>query len=644
MMIDAEGKPCPSPFDRVRLLPDPKTPSDLPPFTEFVKEEEGELSFYQTLPRQEPVDGKPAEAHGDDRFVELKVRLNTSIFSKKRLRVNGLWSEMASLERALPKTESFLGVVELREGLASGYSEEALAEPTHEGIQLVSARSLEEWKSFWDCSGVALEDRELEECWYRNLYFFNRSVREGVTCPGLFANWSFGDIGTPWHGDYHMNYNTQQPFWLPFSSNHLDKHLPYVEMVHHLLPVSRNWAQEYYKMRGAFFPHSAYPVKMNMQPYPLPTWGWEVFETPWTVQSLWWHYTYSQDLSFLKEKAFGPIRDAVLFLVDYMQRPEAHGAQWGDDAYHIFPTVPPELYGLSLNFNRNADGLLDLVLTKFVFAAFREACELLDLKDEESDTLERISEILSHFPDYPKADTESGTVFVSVQGEEPGVVYNCPANTMTIFPGEEKGLHSTKEEYDLARRSLEYQENEGGNELVFLNLQAARLGALDLDRFKRQVRYCKLPNGTCTDKVLQSKGRYQDTTAFDWMAPHGVWFENFALPVVINECMMQSYTGVIRLFPNWQKDCDAAFENLRAVGAFLVSCSLKGGDIEHLEIFSETGGRCRVILPWKGSGLKVLCEGEEVFVSKEEMKESVGGDLVFSFETEKGQSYLLELV
>ena len=47
------------------------------------------------------------------------------------------------------------------------------------------------------------------------------------------------------------------------------------------------------------------------------------------------------------------------------------------------------------------------------------------------------------------------------------------------------------------------QRNEGGNDLVFLNLQGARLGLLDLERFKRQINYCLLPNGTCTDMVLQ---------------------------------------------------------------------------------------------------------------------------------------------
>ena len=65
------------------------------------------------------------------------------------------------------------------------------------------------------------------------------------------------------------------------------------------------------------------------------------------MQSLWWHYLYTQDKDFLASRAFEPIRQAVLFLVAYMRRPEAHGPQWEDDKYHIYPTVPPELYGLT---------------------------------------------------------------------------------------------------------------------------------------------------------------------------------------------------------------------------------------------------------------------------------------------------------
>ncbi len=632
--VDVDGAPVDSPFDRVRLVPDAETPADLPAFTRRVSEAEGCVSFRQVLPRLEPVDGNPGAAHPADKAFRLQVRLSGKLSMDSRLQVNGTWGEMGPLERRITSTGPFVAVVQIDEGLASTIPEEtpaAVPPPVLAGFAVARESAMASWIDYWSCSGVALGDVELERIWYRNLYFLNCAVREGVTCPGLFANWSYGKIGTPWHGDYHMNYNTQQPFWGTFSSNHVEKHLPYVAMVQHLLPSSMAWAKDYYQMRGAFFPHSAYPVEMTMNSYPVPTWGWEVFETPWTVQSLWWHYTYTLDREFLEQRAFEPIREATLFMIDYMTRPDAHGPAWCDDRYHIFPTVPPELYGLMPGFKRNADGLSDLTLTKFLFNAFIEACRVLDRQEGEQEALKAIQAILTHYPDYPTAETEVGRTFVSVRGEEPGVVYNCPANTVTVFPGEEHGLHSGSDDYALALNSYRHQQNEGGNELVFLNLQAARLGVLDLERFKRQVAYCCLPNGACTDKVLQTGGRYNDTTKFDWMGVHGVWFENFALPVVINECLMQSYTGIIRLFPNWPDACDARFTTLRAVGAFLVSCERRAGEIRSLVIQSEKGATCRLYSPWLGNSVKVMQGDAEVSVAE------VAGVIVF--DTAPGCSY-----
>ena len=92
------------------------------------------------------------------------------------------------------------------------------------------------------------------------------------------------------------------------------------------------------------------------------------------------------------------------------------------------------------------------------------------------------------------------------------------------------------------KNTLRNQQNEGGNDLVFRNLQAARIGMLDLGKFKRQINYCLLPNGTASDRAMQVHGRYDDQGDYGFMDKMGVWFENFALPVVINECLMQSHT------------------------------------------------------------------------------------------------------
>ncbi|NBD24259.1 glycosyl hydrolase family 95 catalytic domain-containing protein [Paenibacillus glycinis] len=584
-------------FNRIKLIPDPETPGDIPSPQPFLDETSARLSFRQTLPY-----ANGASGGGGDRSRDRAFRLSASVGGANSVRkLGGDW------EGAVEAPASgFVVRVQLEQGLdadvpAVAQDAERASRPRMEAAFDQAEAS---WRDYWDRSGVMLEDAALEQVWYRNLYFYNCSVSASHTCPGLFANWSYGKIGSEWHGDYHMNYNTQQPFWLAFSSNHVEKHLAYVGMVDLILPVSRKWAREYYGLRGAYYPHSAYPVEMTMMPYPVPHWGWEICETPWTVQSLWWHYLYTMDKAFLETRAFVPIRDAVLFMVDYMKRPEASGAAWGDDKYHIFPTVVPELYELTPGFAKNSDCIVDLTLTKFLFRAFKDACAALGRNDAEAGLLTEIEEVLAHFPAYPTAESRRGTVFVSMPGEDPEVVYNVPNGITTIFPGEDHGLHSPGDEYAIAVNSYRNHRNEGGNELVFYAMAGARLGQLDLERFKRQIAYCLLPNGTCTDKLLESGGRYSDTTPFDYMAPMGVWFENFALPAVINECLLQSYNGALRLFPNWPAGKAAAFSTLRAVGGFLVSAETDAEGVRWIEVSSEAGTELRLYNPW---GTDVVC-------------------------------------
>jgi hypothetical protein len=239
--------------------------------------------------------------------------------------------------------------------------------------------------------------------------------------------------------------------------------------------------------------------------------------------------------------------------------------------------------------------------------------------------------ILSRFPEYPTAVSgKYGKVFVSVPEEHDQVVYNVPNALFTAFPGEDHGLHSDPETMKILKNTFYNQQNEGGNDLVFINLQAARIGMLDLDRFKRQVNYSLMPNGTASDRVMQVHGRYSDTTPYGYMDKMGIWFENFGLPVVVNECLMQSYNGTIRLFPNWPLEKDAEFHNLRAVGAFLISATLKNGKVEEIKVTSEVGGVLKIILPWKKGRSISTMDGKKSFLSSMVEIQTVKGDyLIF---------------
>ncbi len=615
-LVDENGTNLDNCFNRIRLLPDRVTPSDFPDYT--THRNGRAMAFRQVMPYREPGEYDKEKGHPDDEAFCLSVVVSATLEKKEKINY-GQMVQMTELEYGFGEKRPFWLCVDLNEGLASTTKPDLneLMDLKTEDYDTAYASTIGIWKDYWEKSGVLLEDKFLEEVWYRNLYFFNCAAKSGVNCPGLFANWSFGDIGTAWHGDYHMNYNTQQPFWVTFSSNHLEKNLPYVELIEFLSEVSKITAKDYYGMRGAFYPHSAYPVKMTMSPYPVPTWGWEVFETPWAVQGVWWHYLYSGDLEFLRSRAFPLMKDAVLFLVDYMTRPEAHGKQWNDNKYHVFPAVPPELYGLMPGFKFNSDGLADLTFIKHLFHSYMKSVELLEIQKQEKQTLRDVQKILTNYPDYPTAVSEEyGEVFVSVEGESPEMVYNVPVNLITAFPGEDHGLHSDEEIMKLLSNTKRNSQNEGGNELVFQHMQAARIGMLDLEVFKREIKYNLLPNGTCANNTLQAGGRYGDHTNPYYMKRMGIWFENFALPSVINECMMQSYNGIIRLFPNWPEDKNGQFRTLRAAGGFLVSSSIKNGSVEAFNVKSENGGILNFYNPWD-TKIRVISNGKTKHVAGE---------------------------
>ncbi len=633
-LVNKQGNPCENIFDRIRVMPDPSTPREFPAAKTDELLDKGILSFRQILPYQEPDKYDREKGHPKDKAFSLTVSVNGLLEKTTRINWDGNIQQMANMEAAFQQRNNFVGCISLQEGLNNALDTNVSKTviPEMKGFNTSFTKGEQIWKQYWNKSGVKLSDQFLERMWYHNLYFLNCAAKDGATTPGLFANWSYNNIGTAWHGDYHMNYNTQQPFWATFSSNHLEKNLPYVNLIEKLVPVSKSWAKNYYELPGAYFPHSAYPVEMTINAYPVPTWGWEIAETPWAVQGLWWHYLYSGDVEFLKNRAFEPMKLAVEFLVAYMKRPEASGPQWKDDKFHIFPTVPPELYGLRPGFKYNYDCNADLSLTKFIFKAFIDAARVLKIEKAEQVLLAYVNLILSRFPDYPTAvSAKYGKVLVSVPEEHDQVVYNVPNALFTAFPGEDHGLHSDPETMKILKNTFYNQQNEGGNDLVFINLQTARIGMLDLERFKRQVNYSLLPNGTTSDRVMQVHGRYNDTTPYGYMDKMGIWFENFALPVVVNECMMQSYNGTIRLFPNWPLEKDAEFHNLRAVGAFLVNATLKNGKVEEIQINSEVGGMLKMILPWQNGGTVSSTSGgkKSLSISMVEMQTVKGETLIF---------------
>ena len=114
-----------------------------------------------------------------------------------------------------------------------------------------------------------------------------------------------------------------------------------------------------------------------------------------------------------------------------------------------------------------------------------------------------------------------------------------------------------------------------------------------------------------------------------WIAHGGGGVETCsAVPSFINEMLLQSYEGIIRVFPAWLKNRDAKFKTLRAYGAFLVSSEIKNNKVTYIKIVSEKGRTCTIENPWGKSALVLERDGQKA--------ETLTGKLI-KFETKSNE-------
>jgi hypothetical protein len=151
-----------------------------------------------------------------------------------------------------------------------------------------------------------------------------------------------------------------------------------------------------------------------------------------------------------------------------------------------------------------------------------------------------------------------------------------------------------------------------------LPMASVRLGLDVLDDLETRTRQrCFLNHAVFTD-------------CFRW-----IWAENFGAPIVVNDSLLQSYTGQLRLAPVKLRGA-ARFGTLRTAGAFLVSGEIDAaGQVRYFAITSEAGAPCSLVRPWAGP-VRIRAFPSLLKVMTNE------GDGVLSFPTEKGAVYVVD--
>ena len=476
-------------------------------------------------------------------------------------------------------------------------------------IAKVHDAHLEWWKRYWLKSYVRLNDELLERYYYGALYNIACCSREGKNAPGLLGNWITTD--NPFcHSDYHLNYNFQAPYYGVYSANRTELAAPYYEAVLSYLPEARRRASDDISsatklpfpngIRGALYPVGIGPWAST----PDGNYHNQVSNGTFAAIPLIWHYEFTQDIDFLRDKLYPLLLELADFWEDYLQEDE---------------TGRYVVYAASYEGYQDVNPAQDLGFVRLLFTTLLSAAAELG---RNADRWPRWREILEKLSDYPLFTFQGKSVYNRSESAEDLMVGNTTDNLEFIHPAGCLGLTSEKERLQIARDTIRIMDAwTQGNNVPKIFPQAVQVGypiEETIARFKALMKTTFRNNLT----LYQNGGGIETDGAVE----------------AINLMLLQSNEGFLNLFPVWLTDRDASFKRLRARGAFLVSSEFRNGAVQGVEIFSEKGKVCRIRCPWKGKQARVLkispAGGTEILYKTD-------GDIL-EFPTESGGIYRLQ--
>ena len=480
------------------------------------------------------------------------------------------------------------------------------------------------WRDFWAKSGIELGDKELQNWWYRMVYFFRVFSRSGGNAVGLAGCF---DHLADWHNSLKINYNIQQTYLAAGPIGHPELLEPFIDVLTRDLPRGKWFAKtSFVGAEGAFFFSDLYPfepdpakcqTKWRHQQTYMP-WGYTWGMAGHISAAIWDYYKFAPTTAHL-ERVYPLIKEFGLFYCSVLEK-----CALVDGKRKIGPSFFPEL-GSYNEYNVCYD-------ISFITAALRIAREAASLKGE-SDFVKRLDANLAQMPTYgTQTDPDQGNQTVIEQWA--GARFDEGADrhgTMIqgVFPAGIINWFSNNDLKELGKRSINRVEKSTNhaNSNVTINIARARLGLGKEAIANAKMCFSAPPVGQYSTE--------QPNGLFFWNC-HGYYMtEQVAIARMVTELLLQSVGDVIRIFPAWPADTDAHFTDLLAQGGFMVSADLAGGTIGNVRIRSTVGGTAKLLSPWAGRGFTVTEQGRGASIPV------TTGTFYSSFPTIAGRTYIL---
>ncbi|MHC4443733.1 MAG: glycosyl hydrolase family 95 catalytic domain-containing protein [Planctomycetota bacterium] len=444
------------------------------------------------------------------------------------------------------------------------------------------------WTSFWNQSSIKLPNSIIERQWYLETYKFGAAARSNTPPISLQGPWT-ADTGQmpPWKSDYHHDLNTELSYWLCYSGNRLDGGLGFINWLWNTKDNSKAWTRRLFNMPGLNVPLCG---DLNSNPIG----GYHMYThsctcSAWLAHHFYLHWRYSADRDFLRDRAYPYLRDVAVFLESV--------TEVGPDGKRTLPlSSSPEVRGNRLDAWFHAITNYDLALIRFVFGATAElADELGKTKDAK-----RWRDLLGQMPDFA---LDPGDQRLQVaKGASLGANHRHHSHLLAIHPLGLIQWENGPKDQQTTKAAIDEMERLGTSQWCgfsfswYASLAArARQGVIAekaLETFS--TKYCRRNS---FQNIFGGKKDWQPFTLEG----------NLAFPAAVQEMLLQSYSGTIRIFPaipaSWK---DVSFNTLRAEGAYLISARRCAGLTQHVEIYSEKGGTCKLEYPFGDAAYEIV--------------------------------------
>lgn len=500
---------------------------------------------------------------------------------------------------------------------------------TEEELQALWEDHCQWWKDYWLKSYIDIGDEDYHRYYYGSLYYMGCAAREDTQAPGQYGIWITTDRAF-YQGDYHMNYNFMAPFYGMYSSNRYEGAYSLTQPILDYMPKAEKAAKE--NLWDVAYDYVAGREDLAdgiddavLYPVGLGPWG-TYTESTYLNQTLnglfaatvfMSYYNYTQDEEFLQNEAYPFLRKVANF---YLQWREKEDLGNGEYRYNIWDGAHEG------SFNKNAG--VTVGIAKSVFGFLLDQAELVQASEDEKAQWQDMYDHIADVPVRTYTDWDfSKDVFAL---SEDGEILRPAAATVElefIQPGDGLSFDSDPELLEIGRNTIEakvYANSEvwgniNNNPKMFTH--AIRVGYDPVEVMKQ----FKLYNIDQMEKNFMVQDGH-----------HGI--EKAGAIEFINNMLLQSSEGIIKVFPNWTGG-NAQFTTLREKGAYLVSSKMQDGEVQYIEVTSEKGNDVEIVNPWENAA---VYDGKGNLVKAAEGTTVNTGETTLTFAAEAGETYVIQ--